>query len=166
MLRSAYSLLGVVAFFPLQMLSYFLSWLYLGFLALNVVLVLFVPILFDFYVASEPRLMGQFRNTAFYEDTSFWGAPLLFAIVVFFNLLIGNSLLNTKIYRNSWHLYRPVHYAPVSVGQYAVVLTGLGYYALCFAVDWSLYSPHAEVLFDKVALLSAEVEGWITARIS
>ncbi|WP_156453347.1 hypothetical protein [Polycladidibacter hongkongensis] len=142
---------GLGLLWPFQAVSFLLSVAYLAFLGVNALLIIVVPALWDLYVVEEPRLMGALRRTSFYEETAFWGAPFLFLILVFFNLLLANALLNTHIYRGAWRLFRPVHYAPLSLRSYGIAIFGLCYYAACYGADWFLYEFQVQAFMQQVA---------------
>lgn len=128
---------------------------YIGFLALNILLILAVPAFFDLYVVSEPRVFAEFRDTMFYLDTAFIGDPIVFVSLVFFNLLLANATLTTRLTRSRWRFFYPVHFTPINLREYRVALAGLGYYVSCYSANWVFY----ELQVDDLILTAARAAG-------
>ena len=88
----------------------------------------------------------SFRETSLYQETAFLGEPIVFASLVFFNLLFANAILTTRLIRGSGQFYYPVHLIPISLREYRVALLGLGYYASCYSSQWVLYDLQVDML--------------------
>lgn len=128
---------------------------YVAILALNIILILAVPAFFDLYVSSEPRVFAEFRETLFYQDTAFIGDPFVFTSLVFFNLLLANATLTTRLTRSRWRFFYPTHYAPINLREYRVAFAGLGYYISCYSANWVFF----ELQVDDLILTAARAAG-------
>ncbi len=140
---------------PLRLGTLLATISYIGFLALNIFFILAVPAFFDLYVISEPRVFTEFRDTMFYQDTAFMGDPIVFVSLVFFNLLLANATLTTRLARSRWRFFYPVHFMPINLREYRVALTGLGYYVSCYSANWVFY----ELQVDDIILAAARAAG-------
>lgn len=140
---------------PLRFSSLIASMAYVGFLAINIVVILAVPAFFDLYVAAVPRVFADFRDTLFYQDTAFLGEPVVFASLVFFNLLLANATLTTRLTSSRRRFFYPTHYTPINLREYRVALLGAGYYLSCYSANLIFY----ELQVDALILTAARAAG-------
>ena len=140
---------------PLRFGSFVATLLYLCFLVANILLILAVPAFYDLYVAADPRVFADFRETMFYQDTAFIGEPLVFASFVFFNLLLANATLTTRLTSSRLRFYYPTHFTPINLREYRVAMLGVGYYASCYSASWIIY----DLQVDQFILSAARAAG-------
>lgn len=136
---------------PFRLGSFVLSLAYLLFLAANIFVIFSVPAFYDLYVAAEPHVFASFRATSLYQDTAFLGDPLVFASLVFFNLLFANAILTTRLTRGRARFYYPTHLIPISLREYRVAILGLGYYMSCYSAQWVFYDLQVDTLLLSAA---------------
>lgn len=137
-MRQAFRFIGALCSLPLKGLSWVISAAYVGFLVINGLFVLAMPLIWDLYMAQEARYTAALRATWFYEETQFISMPVVFAALVFFNLLFANSITTTAIGRGRWGLFQPVSYAPIALAEFRILFRALLYYAAVAGLDMTV----------------------------
>ncbi|MDX5592619.1 hypothetical protein [Pseudovibrio sp. SPO723] len=148
-----------MAFWPFRAVSWSASGLYILFLALNGLLVLAMPLVWDLYIPEVPRYMGAFRETWFYQETEIFSMPVVFSTLVFFNLVLANSFTTTVIGKGSWGLYMPVSYMPISWSEFRIMFRGASYYLAVFSLDWMVHDAPFKAALQQVAAVASGVMG-------
>ncbi|WP_310619595.1 hypothetical protein [Flexibacterium corallicola] len=139
--------------FPFRFVPVVVSLVYVVFLAVNALLVLFIPVLWDLYVVETPRFMGMFREFLFYEKTAFLGIPLVFCAVAFLNLLFANNLLNIVFCRSHRGFYYLTHDTPLTMRHYRLAGWAMSYYGLCYAIDFMIFEFDMSEAMQQVELV-------------
>lgn len=153
--RAFFSFIFDFLLVPLRFGSLLATFAYIAFLGLNIILILAVPAFFDLYVSEVPRVFGEFRETMLYQDTAFLGDPIVFVCLVFFNLLLANAIMTTRLTTSRKRFFYPTHYMPISLREYRVALLGVGYYISCYSANVIFY----DLQVDDLILTAARAAG-------